>query len=506
MGDDVELPPDIGSSPTTTEDLELPDDVPSTTDDLELPDDVGSMSSIELPGESAGCRCRKKCALKIPPEVIEGMRLAQSSKIGVERSIALFEALKKALIDSPGKLHEKGSYAIGDVEVCRSLWEYSFSTSRNTINKMKKLLQNGHITYPTWQTRATPSNGPSGLQFSKADIWFLELYQSISEPDPAATSESCFNPEPKDPLALLDNPLHPLTRIGLTIKSDGKHYGRLRNLNHQHFEDLFNLHETQMGMAAVSRSTLRKAWKGRWKRLMPFRNIGQGKRCAECCELDEERAQACSHEEKQVASEKKKVHIDGVTMDHDVTTRTNLLSALSSFKPSVDGLNQVINIRLDGMDQAKFRCPRNLGSNATFDGLWKPTLHLVGCVVPNYMEAYFLMDSDQKKDANMNCTVISRMLDLINDKYFACGSFAMPQTLIVGFDNTCREGKNQIGAKYLSYLTATEKFESTGAQMLTKGHSHNEQDQRFLSRKIEFPTFQQKENWKFGKWKLQFLF
>eukprot|EP00969_Alexandrium_andersonii_P280915 12420024-Alexandrium_andersonii.AAC.1 len=36
---------------------------------------------------------------------------------------------------------------------------------------------------------------------------------------------------------------------------------------------------------------------------------------------------------------------------------------------------RVIHLRLDGMDQAKFKCPRNVQMSKLFEPLWRPQLH-----------------------------------------------------------------------------------------------------------------------------------
>jgi Flp pilus assembly protein TadB len=105
---------------------------------------------------------------------------------------------------------------------------------------------------------------------------------------------------------------------------------------------------------------------------------------------------------------------------------------------------------MDGMDQAKFRCPRNLASSAELAAAWRPQLHVVGAIVHGHLEAYFVMDNDQPKDSNMNSTVLARVLDLIIQKFKALG-LALPQSLIVATDNTAREGKNQFFIQRLPY-------------------------------------------------------
>jgi hypothetical protein len=275
--------------------------------------------------------------------------------------------------------------------------------------------------------------------------------------------------------------MHPLWNLSVVVPSarhgeGDKRYVPKRYLNPGCFEDLFSMHQAAEGNDAVSRSTLLKCWNGSWKRFLDFRNIGQGNRCKVCATLDEERVSAVTPAEKaEVATEKAK-HIDSVSSDRQCSVRGTLLAEKDARKPTSDGVNQVMKITIDGMDQAKFKCPRNLANSSQFSSLWRPQLHVVGVLVPGHLEAYFIMGSDLAKDANMNCTIISHVLDMVKEKL---GDAAMPRSLIISADNTTRESKNQHFATYLATLVSSNKFESVELQFLQVGHTHNEQDQRF---------------------------
>lgn len=178
-------------------------------------------------------------------------------------------------------------------------------------------------------------------------------------------------------------------------------------------------------------------------------------------------------------AELKGVHICEVMNDRQVSIRGNRIAEADALAMKYDGFGQILKITIDGMDQAKFKCPRNLASSAEFESCWRPQLHVVGTIIHGHMECYFLMNADQPKDSNMNATVISRCLDILRDKLGP--QFSLPRTLVVAADNTARESKNQHFANFLSYLVATEKFECVELQFMQTGHTHNEQDQRFSS-------------------------
>ena len=90
------------------------------------------------------------------------------------------------------------------------------------------------------------------------------------------------------------------------------------------------------------------------------------------------------------------------------------------------------------------------------------------------------MNPTISKDANMEVTVVARMLDLVQEelaKRNPC--FSLPKTLIVNADNTPREAKNTFFHTFMSALTSANTFDTTQVEFFKVGHTHNEQDQRF---------------------------
>ena len=180
--------------------------------------------------------------------------------------------------------------------------------------------------------------------------------------------------------------------------------------------------------------------------------------------------------------------------DCTVSVSANRAAAEHAQVPSVDGDNQLLKITINGMDQAKFRCPRNLAVSAEFDSCFRPQLHMVGTICHGHFEAYFIIDTGQAKDANMNCTIISRCLDLLQQgPPGTCqergpgtawpSQCALPRAIAVGAYNTTRESKNQTFLSFLAHLVARNMFEAAEVQFPQTGHTHthSEQDQRFSS-------------------------
>lgn len=64
-----------------------------------------------------------------------------------------------------------------------------------------------------------------------------------------------------------------------------------------------------------------------------------------------------------------------------------------------------------------------------FENMWRPQLHVCGAIAHGHTEFYFLMDADMKKDANMQATVVSRVLDLVSADLGVKGC-VLPQSLV----------------------------------------------------------------------------
>ena len=321
-----------------------------------------------------------------------------------------------------------------------------------------------------------------------ADSWFLQLWKGLGDhmadtEDKTEMSVVDFVSSPNnDETVIVTSPDHPLWENSALIPDPSnpeisQRRVPVKHMNPQRFEDIVLLHEIQCGADAVSPSTLRRCWHDRWCSYLPIRNIGQGKRCKICAELSEERVQATTPEEQALVRERAQFHIDSVMADRNHSVRCNHIAERDAKVVSRDGLSLTCKLVIDGMDQAKWRAPRNLASSAEFDALWRPQLHVTGCIWHGVLEAYFIMPPDIAKDSNMNATVINRMFDLVRETQEG----AMPRNLIINSDNTTRESKNQFFLATQAMLVSQDKFDTVDQEFPKTGHTHNEIDQRFSS-------------------------
>lgn len=132
-----------------------------------------------------------------------------------------------------------------------------------------------------------------------------------------------------------------------------------------------------------------------------------------------------------------------------------------------------MSVILDGMDQAKFKCPRLIEASTPLQDRYRPQLHMSGAIAHGFAEVYFVGDADIKKDANASCQQLAEVLDVVQD---ICTSRqqVMPRHLCVQLDNTTRENKNQLLLRFCAWLVAQNRFDSATLNFFRKGHTHED--------------------------------
>ena len=150
-------------------------------------------------------------------------------------------------------------YEVNNVRVCRDFWLHVNCMGQGTLDKYKKLIRTGLQDKPE---RAKPCT------FSKpgceqADTWFLTLYLSLADFNPTEEEGADKQPGAYE-IVPVGNDNHPLWSRAVAI-GDNKKGVPKKYLPPGRLEDLFSMHQCELGLEAVSRTTLRRCWFGRWK-------------------------------------------------------------------------------------------------------------------------------------------------------------------------------------------------------------------------------------------------
>lgn len=283
---------------------------------FEMPSDVGSdydgdaapavPSSSDNAAPAGACNCKLKCHTNFDAAEIDTLRLTRLAKSKQDRMAEILQAVRCQICDRDGNV------AIGRCEwthqqrkVCRPFWEYAHAAGHDTVDSMRKLVMEGHNTIPP-PLPAMPGKR-ANLQMYKADAWFLRQYQKLAEP--FAMEDGCID-EAEAEQAILECDSHPLWALGQALPHTTHRGVRKLFLNPGCFEDLWGSYEIEQVDDKVSKSTMLKCYNSTWKKIMPFRTAGQGKRCKICAYFDEMRMQAADEEQRrEVIVEKQKVGI-----------------------------------------------------------------------------------------------------------------------------------------------------------------------------------------------------
>ena len=476
----VELPEDVGSetsSPKGASSHRECEEAPKDADDVSLPDSIASSDGPLV------C-CKLQC---MKHQDIENVKLQIKTKLenvddNTSRMDKIYEQVKILVEEARTNNVRFVQWQVDGWKICRVAWQKLHTVSPKTVDNMRKLVAAGHKTLPP-KMKVTVFQPKA--EFMQADAFFLKLYNNLAEP--MAVGLECSTIFVDEPHEVVDSPDHPLWSISLAVP--GEPQQRLaprRFLNPGSIAALYAQFQSEAAdkTSCCSKSTFERCWK-HWKKYLRFRNIGQGSRCKTCSRLDKERAEAVTAEDRQGVEDEKTAHIQLITNDRAVNVRGNLLAAQhaqacmdGSFSNASQRADSLWKLQIDGMDQAKFKMPRNICASAEFSSLRRPTLHVTGIVLHGWMEAFFLLPSDCAKDANMNASLVCRLVDLFRERF---PDEYVARNLIVSADNTPRESKNQWFGSMLAALVGKGMWDSIELQFLQTSHSHNELDQRFSS-------------------------
>ena len=455
---------------------------PSPSTELQSP----RMMEIEATLGLAPC-CKRGCTQNLLSDAAEQALILRQRLQKEDKEKVVFGLVKDAM-------REKGKFNLFGMAVCQKACSDVLQVSQCTVLKYKYAAANGFHEPPPDQ-RA--HNGSSQSHLEKqldVDAFFSYLYANVAEPLADADKE-CQELLHKGHGGALHewalvrdgNPLAQAS-AGITSSIDRRY------LPFMTWSELFDMYKhfgDAGGGEKAGRQCFDKIYADKWRGRLLIRGVEQHARCDTCARLLKF---SRDHPDPVVRADSRKAyhaHLNRMVEDRRMDARLTQLSILSlSDSYAYSG---VMHIRIDGMDQAKFRVPRQIENSKQFGQLWRPTLHTVGVIIEGLFEIYLIADADVKKDSNMQCSVLMQALDLAARELQRRG-LPMPDNLSVKFDNTAREGKNQTIVKFLAWLVARNVFRSAQDSQCEKGHTHDSLDQRFsvvatiLSRSIVLET------------------
>ena len=315
---------------------------------------------------------------------------------------------------------------------------------KQRIRRLKKAIDAGLTSVPL-DGRSAGNGAAARWEFGRdawlaVDGYLMHIYEYMAEPlaetDQDSESDNSEGEDTKDSMDLGgDESIAPHACVGLGKRLPRKWIGHCRLS--QMFDEYTFWHSVHKEGEPASQSTFTRVWKKHWSGVVRIRHSHQHARCAECARLEAMRSKAETEEEKQDILASLAWHRDMIFADRASDARLST-SAEESCKLNSSVPYRVLKIDLDGMDQSKFRCPRNVASTKAHDNLWRPQIHVVGCIIYGVAEVFFATDTDIKKNSDTQQTILSRCLDIASEILRQRG-LEVPQHIIfhVPHKNAC---------------------------------------------------------------------
>lgn len=227
---------------------------------------------------------------------------------------------------------------------------------------------------------------------------------------------------------------------------------------------------------ACSWRTFYEVWKQDFQHTkLKFRQKTQHKLCTVCIKY-KLAIRALGHDlyqrEKQTALFFQ--HVKNQNLDRKVLATIRARSREKMLHVASDADDLCIHIEVDAVDQAKFAWPRSRAFSAgQFSSTPRPRLHVTGMLVHGYMKFLFVSEADRKKDSNYTMNLLSYALTQLRDM----GVPLHRAVVHVGMDNTGRENKNSLNARFYMFLVATGRVRAIRNVYLRTGHTHELIDQ-----------------------------
>ena len=231
------------------------------------------------------------------------------------------------------------------------------------------------------------------------------------------------------------------------------------------------------GVQPPSYTTMLRVWNEEWKHRLHMKPPSDHGKCNDCERFKRLRALAQSPEDHANVTAAYHCHLRRILQARridDFYVRCSEKSLRGDIPLASE--NNMLRTCMDAMDQAKLKLPRNISSAKEFTSMWRPQMILFGSIAFNLLEVFWVIDPDVVKNANLECTMMSRLLHLCHE--YLVGKH-MPRQWSMHVDNATAEGKNQIVAKYIAWQVWRRMWDSAELTEFTVGHTHNIQDQRF---------------------------
>ena len=359
------------------------------------------------------CNCHDRCCTELCDEEDELRKLQYDIHNGNnkhETDTKLLQFIRET--SQPGQFKKPGckkKYKLLGKTLCTAAFSSALGIGRKRADQIAKKKDEG------WRNEAPPDmrafNGKSNKinkQRESVDNFFNFTYTFVAQPGAEEDENIQEHLDKGRGNRILEwiqgqqGNVVAAASVGLDgEKSDAKF------IPWQTWQDLYEgylLHSRTMSDQA-SIDCFKAVFTDVWSNRIIFLGKVEHKRCSCCAELNEQDPHEQDPHERQLLENAYKDHIDRNTSDRCMDARLEHLSELSTMLHCLLAHRSML-VRIDGLDQAKTKLPRNLEDSKTWASLWRPQMHCIGVLVEGLLEAYFLADEDLTKGSNMELSLI----------------------------------------------------------------------------------------------------
>lgn len=434
------------------------------SEDESLPPDFSEVESLpsDFDADVVNKECgRKPCCLRrcldnpTPPPWVHDF---QALKGKHDQDLWLFVNLRGDILDS----------------CCKPALRSWLGISHVRYDKLRQAIKSGSLE-PSVDGRSHRTDIRVSAKAEDVDRFFLWIYTDWAEPMPTADIDGHMKERGQTTNAKL---AEVRKLLGHTMSQS-----ELLKLGPRHMErmtvsQLKEMHGAWTTGERVSGETIRHGLKN-WECLIRPRSMQTThKPCARCAELKLRRKKAATHQELQAIALELGQHRDDISADRRVYKHICTLSEKATREACTmqDPATSYLSFVIDGMDQSKFMCPRNIAASKLWDSFWRPQLGFIGVLVHGVCEIFYVLEPGLQKSGSTIVEVLARSLERVKD-ILAQRGISMPRHIQLQLDNTTRENKNQTVFKFLTHLTSM--FDTCGVNFFEVGHTHLDLDQRF---------------------------
>lgn len=185
-----------------------------------------------------------------------------------------------------------------------------------------------------------------------------------------------------------------------------------RYLPHQSWQEFYEMY-VSWSENPVHKTTFRRHYRNSdWSDKLRIADASEHNKCTTCEKPKSLRKKAACEDHVRQIQNAHSSHVKAVMLDRNMDTSCEQLGSDSvQINATLPREQALLNWTQDGMDQAKFRVPRNTSMAKALSDAWRPQVQANGLIMDGVGKFLFLMDQDIGKSSDLQCTVTTRALE-----------------------------------------------------------------------------------------------